>query len=315
MGKGVINEDNDLFLGNAALSANDFVHRGLDAADVIINVGHDVVEKPPFYMQPGGRTVIHVNFTSAQVDPVYFPQVEVIGDIAHSIRKIGEALPRQCHRDDAFFGKVRTALSEHIRLAAEDRRFPLTPQQLVADVRSIMPADGIIALDNGMYKIWFARNYPAYLPNTVLLDNALAAMGAGLPSAMVAKMVHPDRRVMAICGDGGFMMNAQELQTAAQLGLDMVVVVLRDDGYGMIKWKQENMGFNNFGLDFSNPDFIRYAQTHGASGKRVTAIGQFAAMAEEAFETGGLHLIEVPVDYSENDRILNYEIKELSDKL
>ena len=315
MGKGVINEDSDLFLGNAALSANDFVHRGLDAADVIINVGHDVVEKPPFYMQPGGRTVIHINFTSAQVDPVYFPQVEVIGDIAHSIRKIGEALPRQCHRDDAFFGKVRGALSEHIRLAAEDRRFPMTPQQLVADVRSIMPADGIIALDNGIYKIWFARNYPAYLPNTVLLDNALAAMGAGLPSAMVAKMVHPDRRVMAICGDGGFMMNAQELQTAVQLGLDMVVVVLRDDAYGMIKWKQENMGFNNFGLDFSNPDFIGYAHSHGAAGQRVAAIGQFSSMVEEAFEAGGLHLIEVPVDYSENDRILNHEIKELSDKL
>jgi acetolactate synthase-1/2/3 large subunit len=178
-----------------------------------------------------------------------------------------------------------------------------------------MPADGIIALDNGMYKIWFARNYPAYLPNTVLLDNALAAMGAGLPSAMVAKMVHPDRRVMAICGDGGFMMNAQELQTAVQLGLDMVVVVLRDDAYGMIKWKQENMGFKNFGLDFSNPDFIGYAQSHGASGQRVAAIGQFISMAEEAFEAGGLHVIEVPVDYSENDRILNHEIKELSDKL
>ncbi len=315
LGKGVVNEDNERFIGNTALSSNDFVHRAIDAADVIINVGHDVVEKPPFFMKPGGRTVIHVNFTSAMVDPVYFPQVEVIGDIAYSIWKFGEELPEQCHRDYAFFEKVQTALADHLRRGADDRRFPIYPQRLVADVRSIMPADGIIALDNGIYKIWFARNYPAYSPNTVLLDNALATMGAGLPSAIIAKVVHPERRVMAICGDGGFMMNSQELSTAVQLGLDLVVVVLRDNAFGMIKWKQENMGFNDFGLDFTNPDFVKYAETYGASGQRVRAAEQFPAMLEQAFTAGGVHLIEVPMDYTENDRILNHEIKELSAKL
>ena len=176
-----------------------------------------------------------------------------------------------------------------------------------------MPRDGIIALDNGMYKIWFARNYPAYSPNTVLLDNALATMGAGLSSAMMASMVHPDRRVMAICGDGGFMMNSAELETAVRLKLDLVVLLLRDNAYGMIKWKQEDMGFKDYGLDFSNPDFVGYAETYGAKGHRIEKADQFVRLANAAFEAGGVHLIDVPMDYSENNRILNREIKELSD--
>jgi acetolactate synthase-1/2/3 large subunit len=145
-----------------------------------------------------------------------------------------------------------------------------------------------------------------------LLDNALASMGAGLPSAMVAKMVYPDRRVMAICGDGGFMMNSQELKTAVQLGLDLVVLVLRDDAYGMIKWKQKDMGFDDFGLDFTNPDFVAYAHTHGASGSRVESVDQLTTMVEQAFAARGVQLIDVAIDYAADDHILNHEIKELS---
>ena len=315
MGKGVVDEEDQRFIGNTALSAGDFVHRAIDAADVIINVGHDVVEKPPFFMEPGGRTVIHINFTSAIVDPVYFPQVEVVGDIAHSIWRIGEALPAQCYRDYGFFEKVQSALADHLAEGCGDDRFPIYPQRLVADIREIMPPDGIIALDNGIYKIWFARNYPAHIPNSVLLDNALATMGAGLPSAMAAKMVYPKRRVMAICGDGGFMMNSQELQTAVHLGLDLVVVILRDDAYGMIKWKQTNMGFDDFGLDLKNPDFISYAETYGASGHRVETAGQLTSILNQAFAAGGVHLVDVAVDYSENDRILNHDIQERSARL
>ena len=132
-----------------------------------------------------------------------------------------------------------------------------------------MPADGIICLDNGVYKIWFARNYPARMPNTVLLDNALATMGAGLPSAMASAMVYPERKVMAICGDGGFMMNSQEMETAVRLKLNLTVLILRDDAYGMIRWKQANMGFKDFGLTYGNPDFVKYAESYGASGHRV----------------------------------------------
>ncbi len=312
MGKGVITEEDPHFLGNAALSDGDFVHRAVDHADLIINVGHDVIEKPPFFMHEGGVQVIHVNFFSAQVDPVYFPQVEVIGDIANSIWQFNERITNQSCWDFSYFNKVREAGAAHQREGADDARFPVYPQRIVADVRRVMPDDGIIALDNGVYKIWFARNYKARAPNTVLLDNALASMGAGLPSAMAARLVFPDRKVMAICGDGGFMMNSQELETAVRLRMQLVVLILRDDAYGMIKWKQAQMGFDNYGLDYGNPDFVKYAESYGAHGHRVQSAEQLAALLKECHDAEGVHVIDLPVDYSDNDRILNHQIQERS---
>ena len=314
MGKGVVDENNPLFLGNAALSSGDFVHRAIAAADLIVNVGHDVVEKPPFFMGSGSK-VVHVNFEAAAVDPVYFPQVEVIGDIANSIWQIKERVHPQSHWDFTQLKRFGDAHDDHILEGAGDDRFPVYPQRVVADIRRAMPKDGIIALDNGVYKIWFARNYRASLPNTVLLDNALASMGAGLPSAMVAKMVYPERPVLAICGDGGFMMNSQEMETAVRLGLNITVLILRDDAYGMIKWKQADMGFANFGLDYGNPDFLKYAESYGAMGHRVAAASELLPLLKQCQQSPGVHLVDVPVDYSENDRILNREIKELSASL
>lgn len=315
MGKGVVDERDEHFLGNAALSDHDFVHRALDHADLIINVGHDVVEKPPFFMEHDGKKVIHVNFVSAQVDPVYFPQVEVIGDVANAVWQIQKRLERQNSWDFSFFQKVRQCNEEHIQEGTDDPRFPIYPQRLAADVRQAVPSDGVIALDNGMFKIWFARNYKAHLPNTVLLDNALASMGAGLPSAIVTRLVNSDVPVLAICGDGGFMMNSQEMETAVRLDLHLLVLVLRDDAYGMIKWKQDQMRFEPFGLEFGNPDFVRYAESYGAKGHRVESVDDLIPLIRECQNERGVHLIDVPVDYSDNDRILNREIKELSDRL
>jgi acetolactate synthase-1/2/3 large subunit len=178
-----------------------------------------------------------------------------------------------------------------------------------------MPDDGIIALDNGVYKIWFARNYTAYRANTVLLDNALATMGAGLPSAMMSAMLYPERKVMAICGDGGFMMNSQEMETAVRLGLNLTVLILRDDAYGMIRWKQANMGFVDFGLTYGNPDFVQYAESYGAKGHRVTSSEHLRELLAHCRDTPGVHLIDCPVDYTENDQILNIDIKRLSKEL
>ncbi|MFT7114922.1 MAG: acetolactate synthase-1/2/3 large subunit [Rhodoferax sp.] len=327
MGKGVVDERHPLFLGNAALSSRDFVHRAIDAADLIINVGHDVVEKPPFFMKSKAADsgygddgtpcaacakVIHVNYVTAEIDPVYFPQQGVIGDLSDSVRRLAKATSHQAHWDFSRFMEVKRHLDRNLLEGADDTRFPLYPQRIVADVRKIMPDDGIIALDNGVYKIWFARNYLAHMPNTVLLDNALASMGAGLPSAMAAKIVHPQRRVMAICGDGGFMMNSQEMETAVRLKLDLVVLVLRDDAYGMIKWKQSEMGFDDFGLDYGNPDFVQYANSYGAHGHRVRSADNLIPKLEACFSTPGVHLVEVAVDYSENDRILHREIPQQS---
>lgn len=312
MGKGVIDERNPLCLGCAALSSRDFVHRAIESADLIINVGHDVVEKPPFFMKPNGRTVLHINFFAASVDPVYFPQAEIVGDIANSIWQINQKIKPQKTWDFSYFLKVKSYVDAHIKEGTEDNRFPIYPQRLVSEIRKLVPEDGIIALDNGVYKIWFARNYPAYQSNTVLLDNALATMGAGLPSAIGSKIVFPNKKVVAICGDGGFMMNSQEMETAVRLGIDLVVVILRDNAYGMIKWKQSNMGFENFGLDYGNPDFVKYAESYGAHGYRPKSVTEFISTFETCLNSKGVQLIDLEIDYSENDKILNHEIADRS---
>lgn len=315
MGKGVLDEEGELFLGNTALSDGDFVHRAIKAADLIINVGHDVVEKPPFFMDIGGSKVIHVNFETASVDPVYFPQLEVVGDIANSIWQFKEQITPSERWEFEFFHKVHDAYVAHRSESENDDRFPILPERFVRDVRKAMPRDGIVTLDNGVYKIWFARNYPAAFPNTLLLDNALATMGAGLPSAMAAKMVHPDKPVITVCGDGGFMMNSQELETSVRLHLHIVVIILRDDAYGMIKWKQANMEFVNYGLDYGNPDFVKYVESYGGKGWRIDAADQLLPVLTKCLEEPAVHLIDVPVDYSLNDETLNKTIKEVSSKV
>lgn len=309
MGKGVICGHGDKYLGTAALSDGDYVHDAIDHADLIINVGHDVVEKPPFFMEHGGTKVIHVNFKSAQVDNVYFPQLEVVGDIATSVERIANRVGAVETHDFSEFMKLRDDVMMHITYGNDDASFPMKPQRFVADIRAAMPEDGIIALDNGVYKVWFARNYRTTQPNTVLLDNALATMGAGLPSAMEAARLYPDRRVMAICGDGGFMMNSQEMETAVRLKLNLVVLILNDSSYGMIRWKQYGMGFEDYGLEFNNPDFIKYAESYGANGHRVESTESFVPLINQCFKEGGVHLIDLPVDYSENTKVLIDELK------
>jgi acetolactate synthase I/II/III large subunit len=315
LGKGVIDERHPKFLGCAALSAGDFVHRAVEAADVIVNIGHDVIEKPPFFMKDGGAKVIHVSTKTAEVDPVYFPHVEVIGDIANAIWQMKEMIEPNPAWNFDFMLKARAAEVAHTDSIANDARFPIFPPHLVQQIRAAMPEDGIICLDNGVYKIWFARGYEAYHANTVLLDNALATMGAGLPSAMMSSMVYPDRKVMAICGDGGFMMNSQEMETAVRLGLNITVLILNDSSYGMIRWKQANMGFKDWGLTYGNPDFVKYAESYGAHGHRVTSAAHLTETLEHCLDTPGVHLIDCPVDYSENDQILNKDIKDLSKAL
>ncbi|HEX8365191.1 MAG TPA: acetolactate synthase large subunit [Allosphingosinicella sp.] len=312
LGKGVVDEAHPRFLGCAALSSGDFVHRAIEAADLIVNVGHDVIEKPPFFMSRRGTEVIHVSTQTASVDPVYFPQVEVIGDIANAIWQIKEAIAPSARWDFEPMLRARAAEVEHAASMCEDMRFPVFPACLVCQIREAMPEDGIICLDNGVYKIWFARNYPARRPNTVLLDNALATMGAGLPSAMASAMVYPGRKVMAICGDGGFMMNSQEMETAVRLKLNVTVLILNDNSYGMIRWKQANMGFADWGLTYGNPDFVKYAESYGARGHRVESAEGLPALLAHCLATDGVHLIDCPIDYADNDRILNHEIKTLS---
>ena len=308
MGKGAISGNSGLFVGTAALSDGDYVHLAVKRADLVITVGHDTVEKPPFIMRAGGPSVVHIDFNLADIDQIYFPQIEVIGEIADSMTRLANALENGHAHDPAYFNKVQEVVHQHVTRGSEDPRFPVAPQRLVADVRKVMPDEGVLCLDNGMYKIWFARNYRTHISNTILLDNALATMGAGLPSAMMAAMLYPDKRVMAVCGDGGFMMNSQDLETAIRLKLNMVILLIEDHGYGMIRWKQEAEGFAEYGLSFGNPDFVKYAEAYGAGGTRVNAVDELLPNLEAAFQAKGVQLVVVPIDYSENMRVLVDEL-------
>ncbi|RMG59216.1 MAG: acetolactate synthase large subunit [Deltaproteobacteria bacterium] len=309
MGKGGIREDHPLFLGTAALSSGDFIHCAIDRADLIINVGHDPTEKPPFIMgRDEERKVIHLSCTVSRINEVYFPHHEIVGDVSAALDLLAGELSGRREWDFSYVMKIKKYLDEHIREGTDRDRYPLLPQKIVSDVRKAMRDEDIVTLDNGMYKIWFARNYPALSPNSLLLDNALASMGAGLPSAIAAKIVSPGKRVLCVAGDGGFMMNSQEMETAIRLGLDLVVLVLRDDGYGMIEWKQESMGYPSFGLRFGNPDFVSYARSYGAGGRKLKEGEDLARAIEDAFSEGGVQLIEVPVDYSENRKVFDEEL-------
>jgi acetolactate synthase-1/2/3 large subunit len=309
MGKGAVTGGSNLYLGTAALSERDYVHDAIECADLIVAVGHDTVEKPPFLMgrAAGGPKVIYIGYVSANVEEVFYPDAELIGDIGTTVNALADRLDGKLKTDPGIL-ELRKKILGHINEDCDSTSFPLTPQRIVRDVRTVMPEDGIVCLDNGMYKIWFARNYRTHVANTLLLDNALATMGAGLPSAMAAKLLNPDRRVLAVCGDGGFMMNSQELETAIRLKLDLVVLIIEDSAYGMIRWKQAVDHFADFGMTFGNPNFVTYAESYGAHGHRIGATEELVPTLEKAFAAGGVHLVCVPIDYSENTRVLVDEL-------
>ena len=311
MGKGVVDENHPLYLGTTALSSGDFMHSALDQSDCIIMLGHDITEKPPLIGRDD-QTIIHVNFYPADFDDVYMPQLQVIGDISNALWEMSERLQKQDHWDFSGLLNLRQRLLTDIAEKTEDSSFPIKPQRFVHDLRKVMPKDGILSLDNGMYKLWIARNYIAYEQNTVLLDNALATMGAGLGAGMAAKMLNPDKKVVVVAGDGGFMMSMSDLETAKRLGRDLVIVIVNDNGYGMIKWKQNGMDLPNFGLEFTNPDFVKLADSYGIKGTHVDSAEGFAIALQEALDEGGLQIIEIPIDYSENSTYFGDNLKNRS---
>jgi acetolactate synthase-1/2/3 large subunit len=311
MGKGAVAGGSGLYMGTAALSERDYIHSAIDRADLIICIGHDTIEKPPFLMGPSGPKVLHVGYNAATVEEVYFPHAELIGAVGPTLAQLADRLEGKLPNAGALLA-LRAPILARLQDRAEESRYPLTPQRIVHDVRAVIPEDGVVCLDNGMYKIWFARNYRTSVANTLLLDNALATMGAGLPSAMMAAQLYPSRRVLAVCGDGGFMMNSQELETAVRLKLNLVVLILQDNAYGMIRWKQAVDQFPDFGMTFGNPDFVAYARSYGVEGSRVESAEGLAPALEAAFARGGVNLVVVPVDYSENTRVLVEELRDFN---
>jgi len=309
MGKGVISDDCEYSLFATGIHKHDYVNCGIDQADLIITVGYNVVEYPPFIWNRNlDKKILNIDFVESEPDPYFNPAVEVVGDISLSLREIAEKT--RARRAFPVFARTRSLIEEKIHEGVEPG-FPLHPREVVRGVREAMGPEDIIALDNGIYKLWFSRLYPTFAPNTFLLDNALATMGAGLPSAIAAKMAFPQRRVLAVVGDGGFMMNSQELETALRYRVPIVVLLLNDNAYGFVKWKQRNLNFENFGMDLTNPDFVKYAESFGVNGMRVEPGQLLAQVLDRAFRMNQAVLVECPIDYSVNYDVFSVELGQM----
>ena len=300
MGKWVVTEALPQYLGTAALTSKDYIHPIIDMADLLIVVGYDIVEKPTNYRHSHpDRQIIHINFTPADVDDIYMPQLEVVGDIGNTFWQLDETdLHAGLWNFDAVYAAAATMKSQMAaNMSLEKDSTVLMPRRMIAELRWLLGPEDILALDNGFYKVRVARNYPAYAPNTVLLDNALATMGAGYSVGMTAKMLNPDKKVVCLVGDGWLLMNLWDIETAVRLWLDLVIVVLNDNAYGMIKWKQKDMWFSDYGLDLGNPNFIQLAESFGATGLRVEKADDFAWTIQRALDNTGVTIVEVLFAY------------------
>ncbi|AKB12619.1 acetolactate synthase, large subunit [Methanosarcina thermophila] len=312
MGKGVVPDDCPQSLFATGIHARDYVNCGIDIADLIITIGYDIVEYPPYLWNRAlDKQIINIDFVESVPDRYFNPTVEIIGDIAFSIRELAACIPGR--REFPVFEQTKSFIEEKINTVAR-KSYPPLPQAVVQSVRKVLGRKDIITLDNGIYKLWFARLYKTYAPNTVLLDNALATMGAGLPSGIAAKLLNPERRVLAICGDGGFMMNCQELETAVRYGIPVVVLILNDNGFGFIKWKQKKLNFTDYGLDYGNPDFPSFARSFGAEGFKVREDDDLEEVLERAFALNKVAVIECPIDYSVNYETFSIELGKLTCK-
>jgi len=318
MGKGAIDDRSHLSLMAVGLQARDHVLSGFDRADLVICVGYDLVEyAPSSWNADGKKRIIHIDTQPAEVDAAYRPEVELIGDIDGTLRRLlGAVQPHGIGGRDAgerhesqeilVHADLRTALLHELETHAANDAFPITPQRAIGDLRRALAPDDIVVSDVGAHKVWVARLYQTYEPNTVIISNGFAAMGIAIPGAIAAALVHPDRKVVALCGDGGFLMNSQELETATRVGANITVVIWRDDGYGLIDWKQRNEFGRPFGVEFGNPDFVAYARSFGMAGFRPESAADLYPTLCRALEVEGPSLVEVPIDYAENLRLTEH---------
>ncbi len=302
MGKGALSWEDDLSLLTIGLQSKDYVSCGFDRADVIIAVGYDLVEYDPEFWNPDGRKrILHIDSTPSEVDAHYMPDIELTGDIAETLDALRHIInsPKEFHYSRTLRDYIFTELEEN----AHSQRFPLTPQRVIHEVRKALAPDDILISDVGAHKLWVARLYRTYEPNTVIISNGFCSMGIALPGAVAAKLLYPERRVLALMGDGGFLMNAQELETACRLKLSLVALIMNDGEYGMISWKQIRYFGRKSGVAFSNPDFIKFSEAFGARGIEVRGAEELAPALREALASSMPAIVSVPVDYSENLRL------------
>ncbi|MBI2657936.1 acetolactate synthase large subunit [Candidatus Woesearchaeota archaeon] len=301
MGKGAFSDKSEYSLFTTGIHARDYYVCGFDRADLVITLGYNTVELSPVHWNKSkDKKILHIDFLPSEVDEYYNPDLEVVGDVSNTLWVLREKLKAEPKKNPEYFFRLRKTILEDHAEKENDDGFPLKPQRIIHDVRKALDDKDIVISDVGMHKIWAARMYKTYEPNTCLIDNGLCSMGISLPGAIAAKLVHPDRKVVVICGDGGFMMNSQELETAMRLGTNFVIVIFNDSKYGMVEWKQTIHHQKTHGIEFGNPDFVKYAESFGAKGYRVEKAGDFAKMLADALKQKTVSIIDVPVDYSEN---------------
>jgi acetolactate synthase-1/2/3 large subunit len=302
-GKGVFPDDHPHALGTVGFMGHDYVNFGFDQADLIVAVGYELQEFDPVRINPLGSTpIIHVSRLPAEVDVHYDVDVGVQADIGRTLDALAAGTSRRFELGEAD-EKIRKLLADELARGASDDSFPVRPQRMVADTRAALGRSDIVLADTGAVKMWMARLYPTYEPNTCLLSNGLSTMAFALPGAISAQLAEPGRRVLAAVGDGAFLMSAQEIETATRERVPLTVLIWQDDAYGLIKWKMELEIGHDVATDFANPDFVQYAESFGAKGYRVQEAGELLPMLKEALASDGVSIITCPVDYSENLRL------------
>ncbi len=301
MAKGAIPFSHPLSLGAIGLQAHDYVAFGFDKADLVICVGVDMVEYHPRLWNPDrNKKIIHIDESPAEVDAHYILEAGVIGEIADSLSRIAGKARR---RGDAPLHKLHDVIEKEIGEYQDDTAFPIKPQKIIWDLRAALDPEDIVISDVGAHKMWMARMYQAEAPNTCIISNGFASMGIALPGAIAAKLAKPDKKAVAVSGDAGFMMNNQEIETALRLGLDLVVLIFTDSKYGLIEWHQNRHFGRATGIEFTNPDFVKFAESFGARGYRVARTEDLLPTLETALGDGTVSIIDCPVDYSENMKL------------
>jgi acetolactate synthase-1/2/3 large subunit len=310
MGKGAVPRGDEHCLFTMGLQGRDYINLALDECDVVIAVGYDLVEYAPAFWNRGmEKKIVHIDFTPAEVDTAYPVTVEVVADVADALWQICEKLGEDHKSKLPLFdikdrAKLRAHILEDFAMEKDDQSFPVKPQKVLWDVREFLGPEDILLSDVGAHKMWIARYYQCDEPNTCLISNGFCTMGFALPGAIGAKYARPDSKVLAICGDAGFLMNVQDLETAVRLKKNIVVMIWIDGEYGLIKWKQQNsFDGQHSELAFTNPDFELLAKSFGMWGKTLDGPGQIPAALEEAFSQDGPALIGVPIDYGENRKM------------
>jgi acetolactate synthase-1/2/3 large subunit len=302
-GKGVFPDDHPHSLGAVGFMSHDYVNFGFDEADLIVSVGYELQEFDPVRINPrGDKKIIHLSRVPAEVDVNYSVDVGIQADIGRTLDALAQSTNRRFHLGTSG-EKIRQLLADELAQGAADDSFPLKPQRIVADTRTALGRSDIVLADTGAVKMWMARLYPTYEPNTCLISNGLSTMAFALPGAIGAKLAEPDRKVLAAVGDGAFLMNSQEMETAIREHIPLTVLIWQDDAYGLIGWKMDLQIGHNVEVGFSNPDFVAYAESFGAKGYQVTKASELLPMLREALEGEGVSIIACPVDYTENLRL------------